>query len=187
MARNREIEPLQPDHPAELTNLARNLSRSTANLVPSWDRQSSRQTAVDETLLEDSVVDPSHPSFDAYKWARLMIEIGQKKGVRERKMSVLFNNLNVYGTGDVLCFQKTVGSFLRMPVNVWRWIFGTRVKKTILRQFEGVLVNGEMLLVLGRPSSGCSTFLKTISGDVHGLFVDQNSHLQYNGITAPST
>ncbi|KAG2142184.1 hypothetical protein BD769DRAFT_1662318 [Suillus cothurnatus] len=33
----------------------------------------------------------------------------------------------------------------------------------ILSGFEGVVMPGEMLLVLGHPGSGCSTFLKVLS------------------------
>lgn len=35
--------------------------------------------------------------------------------------------------------------------------------KQILTNFNGVLKPGEMCLVLGRPGSGCSTFLKVIA------------------------
>jgi ABC-type multidrug transport system permease subunit/ABC-type multidrug transport system ATPase subunit len=40
-----------------------------------------------------------------------------------------------------------------------------------------------MLVVLGPPGSGCSTFLKTITGETHGFFVDQNSHINYQGVS----
>ena len=39
-----------------------------------------------------------------------------------------------------------------------------------------------MLVVLGRPGAGCSTLLKTISGETHGFFIDENSHVNYQGI-----
>jgi ATP-binding cassette, subfamily G (WHITE), member 2, PDR len=40
-----------------------------------------------------------------------------------------------------------------------------------------------MLVVLGRPGSGCSTLLKTISGETDGFFVDSQSHVNYQGIS----
>lgn len=40
-----------------------------------------------------------------------------------------------------------------------------------------------MLVVLGPPGSGCSTFLKTIAGETHGFFVDESSYLNYQGIS----
>ena len=39
-----------------------------------------------------------------------------------------------------------------------------------------------MLVVLGRPGSGCSTLLKTISGETHGFYIDQKSEINYQGI-----
>ena len=42
----------------------------------------------------------------------------------------------------------------------------------ILRNFEGVLRESEMLVVLGRPGAGCSTLLKTITGESHGFFIE---------------
>ena len=39
-----------------------------------------------------------------------------------------------------------------------------------------------MLVVLGRPGAGCSTLLKTISGETHGFFIDDQSEINYQGI-----
>lgn len=41
-----------------------------------------------------------------------------------------------------------------------------------------------MLTAAGPPGSGCSTFLKTITGETHGFVVDKDSYLNYQGITA---
>jgi ATP-binding cassette subfamily G (WHITE) protein 2 (SNQ2) len=38
----------------------------------------------------------------------------------------------------------------------------------ILKNFQGVLKPGEMCLVLGRPGSGCTTFLKVIANQRFG-------------------
>jgi len=187
MAHDWKVEPLPTGHPEEVANLALALSRTSAYSRFSQDYGPSKHATADEIEDEGSVIDPSHPQFDAYKWAKSMIETGQKKGLKQRKMSVLFQNLNIYASNEAQGFQKTVGFPLREPANIWRSILSPPAKKTIIRQFEGVLRNGEMLLVLGRPGSGCSTLLKTISGNVHGLAVDPSSTLQYNGAMTPST
>ena len=36
--------------------------------------------------------------------------------------------------------------------------------------------------MLGRPGSGCSTFLKTVCGELSGLNLDEGSDIHYNGI-----
>ena len=55
-------------------------------------------------------------------------------------------------------------------------------KIQILRDFEGLARSGEMLVVLGRPGAGCSTLLKTISGETHGFYIDEGSQINYQGI-----
>lgn len=50
-----------------------------------------------------------------------------------------------------------------------------------MKDFNGLLKKGELLLVLGRPGSGCSTLLKSICGELHGLDLDKESTIHYNG------
>ncbi|KAK4225246.1 ABC-2 type transporter-domain-containing protein [Podospora fimiseda] len=52
-------------------------------------------------------------------------------------------------------------------------------RKRILDGLEGTLSSGEMLLVLGKPGSGCTTFLKTLAGRLEGLSLDPASELAY--------
>jgi ATP-binding cassette, subfamily G (WHITE), member 2, PDR len=47
--------------------------------------------------------------------------------------------------------------------------------------FCRVIRESEMLVVLGRPGSGCSTLLKTIAGETHGLNITESSHINYQG------
>lgn len=63
----------------------------------------------------------------------------------------------------------------------FREFVGSGPEKTILNEFEGVLKSGEMLIVLGRPGSGCSTLLKTLTGELHGLDLKDQSDIHYNG------
>lgn len=37
-------------------------------------------------------------------------------------------------------------------------------ERYILKDFSGIVKPGEMMLVIGRPGSGCTTFLKTLAG-----------------------
>lgn len=65
-----------------------------------------------------------------------------------------------------------------------RSLLGYKGRKIdILQGLDGVVHAGEMLVVLGPPGSGCSTFLKTISGETHGFYVDDKSYLNYQGIS----
>lgn len=60
-----------------------------------------------------------------------------------------------------------------------------QTKIQILRDFEGVIKSGELLVVLGKPGSGCSTLLKTISGETHGFYIGEGSNINYQGTLAP--
>lgn len=55
--------------------------------------------------------------------------------------------------------------------------------KNILEGFSGVAKPGEMVLVLGRPGSGCTTFLKTISGK-RGEYLSVEGDVEYSGMEA---
>lgn len=56
-------------------------------------------------------------------------------------------------------------------------------KRVLINDFTGVVRDGEMLLVLGRPGSGCSTFLKTISNK-RGGYAGVEGDVSYGGIPA---
>ncbi|KAF7555313.1 hypothetical protein G7046_g6583 [Stylonectria norvegica] len=98
-----------------------------------------------------------------------------------------FQNLNVFGYGTPTDFQKNVANvWLALP-GMARRLFtktGGHRRIDILRQFDGLIRPGEMCIVLGPPGSGCSTFLKTISGETNGLHVNENSYFNYHGISA---
>ena len=56
-------------------------------------------------------------------------------------------------------------------------------KRDLIHDFSGVVRDGEMLLVLGRPGSGCSTFLKAITNKRES-FADVEGEVHYGGIHA---
>lgn len=56
-------------------------------------------------------------------------------------------------------------------------------RRDLIHDFSGVVRDGEMLLVLGRPGSGCSTFLKAISNKRDG-FAGVTGDVSYGGIPA---
>ncbi|CEJ54144.1 hypothetical protein PMG11_00466 [Penicillium brasilianum] len=59
--------------------------------------------------------------------------------------------------------------------------FGETKTRNLLEDFTGIVKPGEMLLVLGRPGSGCSTFLRTLA---NRSSLEINGDLQYAGIPA---
>lgn len=128
-------------------------------------------------------LDPNSPQFNPRAWVKTLVHHHALGAGPDDVMraGVSFRNLNVHGYGTPTDFQKNVlNVFLSIPA-----ILGSKKgqsKIQILRDFEGVVRSGEMLVVLGRPGSGCSTFLKTIAGETHGFFIDDKSVINYQGI-----
>ncbi|KAJ5908495.1 hypothetical protein N7495_001177 [Penicillium taxi] len=59
--------------------------------------------------------------------------------------------------------------------------FGETKSRSLLEDFTGIVNPGEMLLVLGRPGSGCSTFLRTLANRTS---LEVYGDLKYAGISA---
>lgn len=100
--------------------------------------------------------------------------------VIQRRAGIVWKNVKVSGSGSAINLQMNVASLLMAPFR-FREFFSKGPEKTILNEFEGVLKSGEMLIVLGRPGSGCSTFLKTLMGELAGLDLKPQSEIHYNG------
>jgi ATP-binding cassette subfamily G (WHITE) protein 2 (PDR) len=133
---------------------------------------------------EGSPLDPKSENFSARAWAKALLNLHSRDPEKypKRTSGVAFQNLSVHGFGSETDYQKTVGNVFVEAVGIVRRILGVGQRRIqILRDFDGVLNSGDMLMVLGPPGSGCSTFLKTLSGETHGLYVDENSYLNYQG------
>lgn len=79
--------------------------------------------------------------------------------------------------------RRTFANVVFEVVSLFNKLTGRgQTKIQILRDFEGLVRSGEMLVVLGRPGSGCSTLLKTISGKTHGFVIDESSNINYQGM-----
>lgn len=70
----------------------------------------------------------------------------------------------------VKVFPNAIVDFFNVPQTIMHLMgWGRKGKEiSILRDFKGVAKPGEMVLVLGKPGSGCTTFLKTISNQRDG-------------------
>ncbi|KAI2627660.1 ABC-2 type transporter-domain-containing protein [Hypoxylon sp. NC1633] len=134
---------------------------------------------------EDSPLNPRSPHFNARAWAKSIVSLADAQGQQFRTAGVCFQNLNVHGFGAATDYQKDVANVLLETAALFRNALGHGQRKIdILRNFDGVVHNGEMLVVLGPPGSGCSTFLKTIAGETSGIYIDKDSHFNYQGLTA---
>jgi ABC-type multidrug transport system ATPase subunit len=140
------------------------------------------------SLPSESEINPQSSRFNARAWVKNLVGFISKDPTKypHRTASISFRNLDAHGFGTPTDYQKTVGNVLLEIGSHFRWMTQRGKQKIqILKGFDGLVERGQMLLVLGRPGSGCSTLLKTISGDTHGFFISPESRINYQGIPAP--
>ena len=134
----------------------------------------------------NSSLDPNGENFNARAWTKAMLnmQLEDESAGPTRTAGVSFRGLNVHGFGADTDYQKSVGNVWLEGPGLFKRLRGDKGRKIdILQNLDGLVEAGEMLVVLGPPGSGCSTFLKTITGETHGFFVDQNSHINYQGVS----
>ncbi|TGO54860.1 hypothetical protein BCON_0101g00320 [Botryotinia convoluta] len=135
---------------------------------------------------DDPKLDPSSEKFSSRAWTKHLVHLQSRDPERYpiRTAGVAYKNLNAHGFGDPTDYQKTFGNYPLEIIGMGKRALGLSkpTKIQILRDFDGLIRSGEMLVVLGRPGSGCSTLLKTISGETAGFFVDSNTYINYQGI-----
>lgn len=181
---SRTFEPIRVGDREQLHRLASTMSRSESYRSVNDKNDLERVDTLAGVEYGNPVLDPKNPEFDVYKWTRYLMRSFDEEGVKIRRAGVTFKDLNVSGSGSALQLQKNVGSLLMAPLRPGEFFsFGRSPEKQILRNFDGCLKSGELLVVLGRPGSGCSTLLKTMCGQLNGLNMDKTSTLHYNGIS----
>ncbi|PYH99374.1 hypothetical protein BO71DRAFT_369301 [Aspergillus ellipticus CBS 707.79] len=170
---------------AELTRLASNFPRRQSTTTEAGVGIQRKDT-IDDLELCDPVLDPTSDQFDQHKWVRMILKLLDREGIpRPPLTGVVFQHLNVSGSGSALQYQNNVFSTLLAPFRPQEYLpcVQRTPEKHILRDFDGLLRSGELLIVLGRPGSGCSTFLKSLCGELHGLKLRKSSEIQFNGIS----
>ena len=130
----------------------------------------------------DSPLNPASENFSPMEWAKAIVDMVSEDGASFRSTGVCFQNMNVYGYGASTDYQKDVGNVWLSALGLARGIVKSNNRRIdILRHLDGLVHNGEMLVVLGPPGAGCSTFLKTIAGEMNGIFVDNDTYFNYQG------
>ncbi|KAJ2970686.1 hypothetical protein NUW58_g9621 [Xylaria curta] len=111
----------------------------------------------------------------------------------EKRVGVVYRNLTVKGIGSTASFVRTVpdaiiGTFgPDLYRNITKLLPSLQFRKpptqALIRDFTGCVRDGEMMLVLGRPGAGCSTFLKAITNNRES-FAAVKGDVSYGGIPA---
>ncbi|WPG98335.1 Hypothetical protein R9X50_00112400 [Acrodontium crateriforme] len=158
----------------EFADLQRELSHVSRNL----SRQQSKRSEKHKNDVEKAIsADPSEASepFDLEEIMRGNKALEEDAGIKAKQIGVWWNHLTVNGAGGskvfVSTFPDAFTGFFGFPIRYALRLLGLAGKSSnvkILRDFKGVVKPGEMVLVLGRPGSGCTTFLKVIANQRYG-------------------
>ena len=124
-------------------------------------------TVVDEYL---QLVDGDHQS------TRLGYAVSRSK-------TAVFKDVKVWGSDSELEHLQTLASIFEVPVKLMRKLFSQKkhARKAILHGIDGFIQEGETLLLLGRPESGCTTLLKALSGSTE-TFQGWSGDIAYFGL-----
>lgn len=104
---------------------------------------------------DNPLLDPSSERFSPRAWIQTLIGITSRDPERypQRIAGIAYKNLSAHGFGEATDYQKTFGNYPLETGNLFRRLIGRRqqTKIQILRDFDGLVRSGEMLVVLGRP------------------------------------
>lgn len=179
----------------ELTRLSLHRTKSTTG--KSAHRLKSRASRRDEEKAGDDA--SSDTEVDgAFDLGEFLVgghlERRTTAGEPAKKVGVVFKNLTVQGVQTGASFVRTlphavVGTFGPDLYNlICRFVpqfrFGRQPPvRDLISDFSGAVREGEMMLVLGRPGAGCTTFLKAIAND-RAAFAGVTGEISYGGLSA---
>ncbi|KAL4789969.1 ABC-2 type transporter-domain-containing protein [Aspergillus venezuelensis] len=156
------------------------LNRELSSISYQAQRLSKHASRVSKTEVHSKDVEKSASSTESVEsWDLETALRGNQAaeleaGIKSKHIGVIWDKLTVRGIGGCKSFIKTfpdaIVDFLNVPGRIMDWTGHNKKGKQfdILNDFRGVLRAGEMVLVLGRPGSGCTTFLKSITNQRFG-------------------
>ncbi|PYH74263.1 ABC multidrug transporter [Aspergillus vadensis CBS 113365] len=150
------------------------------------DQVVARVTQLTNVSPGEPYLNPESRDFSLYRWLRKMMCM-LNRGTHNDLSATTFQNLHVLGFRPEArkLTPLSVFSALLRPRDTFS--LGRKSPKSIVRNLNGVISNGELLLVLGRPGAGCSTVAKTLCGKLDGLKLDPESVFHYHGIPHQQT
>ncbi|KAJ5162495.1 hypothetical protein N7492_007887 [Penicillium capsulatum] len=130
--------------------------------------------------------DEPHSSFD--KFLDEQVQEGRKRS----NLGVCFQSLSIWGAKNEHVPVKTLKEALwrtltcqdiyEWTIQPWRSPQKPQEGRPLILEFSGTVPSGQMMLVLGRPGAGCSTFLRSIAGH-HSSFLGVTGAIDYSGLS----
>ncbi|OAP64690.1 hypothetical protein AYL99_00662 [Fonsecaea erecta] len=157
----------------DFAELSRELSAISRRISRTHSKASNARTRDVEKAISSSD-ENSEDTFDLESTLRGAREADNAAGIKPKYIGVIWDNLTVRGIGGVKNFVKVFPDafvdFFNVPGTIMSILgMGKKGREfNILQGFRGVAKPGEMVLVLGRPGSGCTTFLKVLANQRYG-------------------
>lgn len=134
----------------------------------------------------DPKLDPNSENFSSAAWVKNMAHLSAADPdfYKPYSLGCAWKNLSASGASADVAYQSTV---VNIPYKILKSGLRKfqRSKETntfqILKPMDGCLNPGELLVVLGRPGSGCTTLLKSISSNTHGFDLGADTKISYSG------
>ncbi|EME81861.1 ABC transporter, PDR-type [Pseudocercospora fijiensis CIRAD86] len=180
--------------PREFATLQREISgisQAQRQLSRTQSRKSGLKIGVTdlEKAVSPATSEDDEP-FDLEDTLRGNKRLEEETGIKHKQIGVIWDKLTVKGMGGakiyVPTFPDAFTGFFGFPIRFAMGLFGLGKKGeevNILSNFYGVVKPGEMVLILGRPGSGCTTFLKVIANQRFG-YTDIGGEVLYGPFTA---
>ncbi|GMF53565.1 unnamed protein product [[Candida] boidinii] len=130
-------------------------------------------------------IDPN--DLDLKKVLNFMVNKSAEHGLSDRITNVMFQDVTVIGKNTSSSIVPDVGDIASSPFHFIKDLLSKKEKgskpktREIVKKVTGLVKNGEMLLVLGRPGAGCSTLLKAIAGEMQS-YIGLEGDISFNGI-----
>ncbi|CAR28015.1 ZYRO0D11836p [Zygosaccharomyces rouxii] len=133
-------------------------------------------------------LDPNSSDFSSKAWIQNMANLSSEDPdhFKPYQVGCCWKDLAASGASADVAYQTTVEN---LPWKVLFWIY-RKLRPTrksdifqILKPMDGALDPGEVLVVLGRPGSGCTTLLKSIASNTHGFNIAKDSTISYSGLS----
>ncbi|SMN20639.1 similar to Saccharomyces cerevisiae YDR406W PDR15 Plasma membrane ATP binding cassette (ABC) transporter [Maudiozyma saulgeensis] len=181
-----------------IKNLAKDLSSNsglkaenyTTSRISEVDSVLSDMKGIDPTTsdLEDQRLNPHNDNFSSTLWVKNLSALmnNDPEYYKPYSLDCIWQNLSTYGETSGIESQANLLNAPQKIVNkLYRKVKPVRKEKsfTILKEMEGCINPGELLVVLGKPGSGCTTLLKSISNNTQGFKITKDSKLSYAGFS----
>ncbi|KAL1796346.1 hypothetical protein ACET3X_004886 [Alternaria dauci] len=134
----------------------------------------------------DRKIDPfdvDDPNWTLERTLAIAIDRGVQDGTGPLSphVTLAWKDVSTYGDDVGKATQQDALSIFTNLITMIRNSLKKPPEKRILHDIDGILAPGEMMLVLGPPSSGCTTLLKMLSGRIEG-YRKWSGSISYSGI-----